>query len=77
MSIINSHPEGEHPFATSLKASDVVTDSGIAHRELIERGNIEAFIILILPNYSRDGPSWCLNHRKSCRCEALHITQRF
>lgn len=49
VSIINEHPVGSHPFSISLTSNDVNTDSGIAHRELIENGNNDILLEYMLP----------------------------
>lgn len=49
MSIINHHPIGKHPFSVSLQASDVTTQSGVAHRELTGNDNVDVLIKHIVP----------------------------
>jgi hypothetical protein len=47
--IINNHPLGDHPFATSLLATDESTVSGVPHRVLIENGQNDVFLDYMIP----------------------------
>jgi hypothetical protein len=47
--IINNHPSGIQPFAVALSSTDIITTSGVAHRQLEENGNNEVLLDYIVP----------------------------
>jgi len=49
MLIIKQHPIEPHPLSLSLSSSDGDTMSGVRHRELLEKGNIDVLSEYILP----------------------------
>lgn len=49
MPIVKNHPNGSHVFSLSLQASDVITESGVAHRELLDTGNNDILINYFIP----------------------------
>ena len=49
MAIIDHHPTGDHPLSVSLQASEVTTQTGVDHRELMENGNTDALLRYIVP----------------------------
>lgn len=44
MPIINDHPTEDHPFSISILSSDEDTESGVAHRCLVENGHNDVFL---------------------------------
>lgn len=49
MSIIKEHPNGTHFFSVSLQASDVITESCVDHRELLEKENNDILVNSFIP----------------------------
>lgn len=49
MSIIKNHPNGTHVFSVSLQASDVITESGVAHRQLLDMENNDVLVNYFIP----------------------------
>jgi hypothetical protein len=47
--IIKNHPNGSDPLAISLQSNDIVTETGVPHRELIDTNHSDIFLKYMLP----------------------------